>query len=502
MKKILTPAFWILLLWPFMILAEEEIAAPTETTIEPIISAEDQVLLGQSLVLDASDSAVGNTSEKGNPNYIWIISKDGESETKFTKTITYPFSEKGIYEVKLSIKQGGEKKSVKKSVLVYDKKAVFVTDNQESFKSVNVLAAKSGVWLQKIQLEASDTNFSTESEFISQYQQNIELIRTADLLIFGSASDLPLWSFSQFWTKLGTESKIDLTDKTILRISDKDLSKLLKTTQPVYETLGVPIILAKESVLELLFEKIDRESFVSELSAQGYAYKLVNADSKPASWLPLKNIISYFSQNGVSLSIIYLLLSVPFLAFIVAFARQFIGISTFGVFAPLMLSLSFLVMGLQFGLSVFVVVLIVSYVIRIFFEKVELLYIPRVALLMSFLALSFFLILALAVYMGTSLNLALTIFPMMVMSTISEKFIASQSSAGFKSSLISVTETIIVALLAYVFVDLEWMRTMVLGTPELILLPMLGNVALGKFTGLRVAEYLKFRSLLGDDTQE
>ena len=104
--------------------------------------------------------------------------------------------------------------------------------------------------------------------------------------------------------------------------------------------------------------------------------------------------------------------------------------------------------------------------------------------------------------MGTSLNLALTIFPMMVMSTISEKFIASQTKDGLRNAIIAALETILVALLAYLFVDWGWVKDMILRTPELILLPMLGNVALGKFTGLRLSEYMKFKSLLGDDIQE
>jgi len=204
----------------------------------------------------------------------------------------------------------------------------------------------------------------------------------------------------------------------------------------------------------------------------------------------------------LDINTLYLLLAVPFLAFIIAFFRQVVGITSFGVFAPLMLALSFFVLGLKFGMIVFMVVLIVSYAIRFLFEKVELLYIPKISLLLSLLALSFYLVLGMALYFGTSLNLAMTIFPMMIMATVSEKFLSAQASMGIKNALIVTIETIIMALLAFGFAAWDGIRLLVLSLPELIFVPIIGTIWLGKFTGLRFTEYFKFRSLFSDDSQE
>ena len=151
---------------------------------------------------------------------------------------------------------------------------------------------------------------------------------------------------------------------------------------------------------------------------------------------------------------------------------------------------------------VFMVVLLVSSLLRLLFNKVELLYIPKVALLHSGVALSFFLILGIAVYFDISINLALAIFPMMVMSTISEKFISAQSEGGMRSAIFTAGETVVVSLLAYLLVMWPWMQTNILATPEWIFLPMIGTVWLGRFTGLRLTEYFKFRSLFSDDSEE
>jgi len=81
-------------------------------------------------------------------------------------------------------------------------------------------------------------------------------------------------------------------------------------------------------------------------------------------------------------------------------------------------------------------VMVVSYLIRLLFNRVELLYVPRVSLLLSTLSLSFFLVLGLAVYFKSSVNLTLAVFPMLVMATISEKFLSAQSEDGIRSAAI------------------------------------------------------------------
>ena len=136
------------------------------------------------------------------------------------------------------------------------------------------------------------------------------------------------------------------------------------------------------------------------------------------------------------------------------------------------------------------------------FERVELLYIPRLSLLLSALALSFFLVLGLAVYFQTSLNLSLAIFPMLVMSTISEKFLSAQSEEGIKNAIVVAGETVVVSLIGYFLFDMPLFKDAILATPEYVVLPIVGNVLLGRFTGLRWAEYFKFRTLLSEDSQE
>ncbi|HEY5714454.1 MAG TPA: 7TM domain-containing protein, partial [Candidatus Gracilibacteria bacterium] len=345
-------------------------------------------------------------------------------------------------------------------------------------------------------------NVSAEENLIRKLNENLENLKKSELIIFYTNTSRGVQSFLQFWQGLSAENQFSLKDKRFIQISDERLNQIGKRTSPLRESLGIKeMLLTRKDALSVLINKIETKDITADLDSFGIEYKILDAKFQSTLW-PLTRLMNFFVTNGISQTVVYLLLAVPFLTFMVSFFRQFVGISTFGVFAPLMLSLSFMVMGIQFGIMVFAVVMAVSYMIRSVFEKVDILYIPKVSLLLSFLALSFFFVLALAIALGLKQNLALTVFPMMVMSTISEKFLASQSSEGLKTAIINTAETVFVSLVAYAFVEWDVINNAVTARPEWILLPILGNIWLGRFTGLRMTEYFKFRSLLREDSQE
>jgi len=317
------------------------------------------------------------------------------------------------------------------------------------------------------------------------------------LIIFNTNTADELQNFAQWWQKLAGIEKFNPKEKVWIQLTEAaSLKKFKKLLYPSFSILNPrEIFLIRNKSLNLFFEQ-NSAKLANELKSRGLEHEIINGQSNTTWLLPISKLTNYFVFRGISQTVLYLLLAVPFIAFLIAFARQFIGIKTFGVFSPLMLTLSFMLLGLNFGFTVFMVVLLVSSLLRLFFEKVELLYIPKVALLHSGVALSFFLILGIAVYFNVSLNLALAIFPMMVMSTISEKFVSAQSSTGFRSALFAAGETVLVSLAAYLLVTWTWLQTNVLATPEWIFLPALGIIWLGRFTGLRLTEYFKFRTLL------
>ena len=492
---------WILaFLLPSLAFAQTTVELAPEAIV-PIMNFESNVELGEILSFSAEDSRIGAISDLGRPSYYWDFG-DG-SEGLFGEKVDHEYSSPGLYPVRMTMRQGsGLKAEANSTVLVYDRQAVLITD-RDDLSGIELQAAERGIWLQMIAATETNTGLSIEDDLERKIQENLIFFYDTDLIIFSTRSAIGLQSFAQFWNRLSPEKKFDVSNKFFVQITNDSLDQNARLTQPGFKIIGPEqIFLTRTEAINPILEADNLSEIELLLRSRGIEFQIVDGLSGTPFWLPFSRLLTFFAANGISQSVLYILLSVPFLALIISFARQFIGISTFGVFSPLMLALSFLVLGWQFGLVVFFVVLVVSNLIRIVFNRVELLYIPKVSLLLSTLSLSFLLVLGVAVYFNTTLDLSLAIFPMMVMSTISEKFLSAQSAEGIQNALIATAETVIVALLAYLFVEWDFIRDMILATPEYVILPILANVWLGKFTGLRVSEYFKFRSLLKEETAE
>ncbi|MBT3349572.1 PKD domain-containing protein [bacterium] len=475
---------------------KSEIVQPMR--ILPEIKFDPFIVPGQEIVFDASGTELLKNEELGDARFWWNFG-DGARET-YGEVVSHTFSTPGRYEVRLSVRQDPIRTWKTISVTVYTEKAVLVTDTGDDVQQFIEQAGDQGIWLQTIPFSKSETGISADAEFARRLQENLGFFHDAKLIIFKTRSANAFQNFAQWWQKISSETQFSVAEKCWVQISDGSLDQTGKLLQPTFQILEPQsILLTRPEALDLLFQ--DPHPEVSDqLKMRAIEFQLV--DDRATTWLPFSRLVTYFVSHGISQNVLFLLLAVPFVTFVIAFFRQFVGLRTFGVFAPLMLTLSFVLLGLNFGFVVFAVVMVVSYLIRLLFNRVELLYVPRVSLLLSTLSLSFFLVLGLAVYFKSSVNLTLAVFPMLVMATISEKFLSAQSEDGIRSAAIVTGETVLVALLAFFFIEWSWMENAILSIPEFILAPIFGNIWLGKFTGLRLSEYFKFAALFREDNTE
>lgn len=467
-----------------------------QQTIAPRITVDRFLPLGEKVLFDATDSALLPPSE-GDAVYNWDF--DDGSRVKYGAQVTHEFGMPGRYDVKLQVRQGRVRESINMTVTVYQKKAVMIADQDVDTDGLVARAGRHGIWLDVIPFGRT---VSAEEQFGRKLQEKNTFLGDAESVIFYTDSAAAMQQFAQWWQKVDPEQQIDPREKMWVQVGAGSLAQLEKLMRSSYRILEPhAMFLVRAESLDVVFSSSSRQLSES-LRSRGLEVRIVD-DRATESWLlPLSRAMTFFVSRGVSQSVIFLLLAVPFVTFVIAGFRQFIGLRTFGVFAPLMLALSFLLLGLQFGFIVFAVVMVVSYLIRLLFDRVELLYIPKISLLLSALSLSFFLVLGLAVVFGSDVSLALAVFPMLVMSTVSEKFLSAQSEGGLRSALHVAIETVMVALAAYALVRWGWLENLILSLPEVILLPIFGNIWLGRFTGLRLTEYFRFAALFNDDLKE
>jgi len=212
------------------------------------------------------------------------------------------------------------------------------------------------------------------------------------------------------------------------------------------------------------------------------------------------NFMSFWVQkaieNGVSQEMIVLILIFPIIATIIAFIRHVIGFRTLGVYIPSILAISFLATGIKVGLIFFISILVLGTLVRFILVKLRLSYLPRIALILTFVSLLTFALIVLGSYFDVSRLTEMAIFPMLIMIILVERFINVQIERGFSQATLLTLETLAISVFCYFLMVSQNVQNLVLHYPGIILGVILFNLIIGRWTGLRLTEYFRFRKVL------
>lgn len=209
--------------------------------------------------------------------------------------------------------------------------------------------------------------------------------------------------------------------------------------------------------------------------------------------LLINQIISF----GVSQNTLVLLLMLPVIATFIAFCRQVIGIRGFGIYITSIIAYAFEATKLKYGVVIFFVVILAGTLMRYLLKNLRVLYLPRMAIILTFVTLAVFLMF----YLGSFLNIeglqVISIFPILIMTLVVERFVTAQIEKGPKTAIFMTLETLILAIISYFIIEWPWLQQMLLQWPITSLAVIfLINFGLGKWTGFRISEYFRFRELI------
>lgn len=212
--------------------------------------------------------------------------------------------------------------------------------------------------------------------------------------------------------------------------------------------------------------------------------------------LQISPIINFFLGQGVPLDTVALIIILPVIATFIAFLRQVFGIKAFGIYTPLIVTFAFLATnGLKYGIAIFLSVILVGMLMRFVLKPFRLLYLPRVAIMLTVVAIFILGVLTLGGGMRRTGLAAVSIFPILIMITIVEKFVAAQIEKGDKTAIILAIETLLISIAGYFIASSQVIAKIVLHYPWVILLTIPINILLGKWTGLRASEYFRFKEI-------
>ncbi|HIQ27229.1 MAG TPA: hypothetical protein EYH42_01845 [Sulfurovum sp.] len=190
------------------------------------------------------------------------------------------------------------------------------------------------------------------------------------------------------------------------------------------------------------------------------------------------------------------MLLVPFGALMVVFLRVFVGIRTSGTFMPILIALAFMETTLVTGLIMFVLIVSIGLVIRSYLSTLNLLLVARISAvvivvitIMSFMSI-------LSFKLGIEEAMTITFFPMIILAWTIERMSILWEEEGAKEVLVQGGGSLFVAVCAYFVMSNPLIGHITFNFPEVLLILLGMIILMGRYSGYRLTELLRFKSFM------
>ncbi len=187
------------------------------------------------------------------------------------------------------------------------------------------------------------------------------------------------------------------------------------------------------------------------------------------------------------------LLLLPIGALILSFFRNIIGVPTFGIFAPVLLTFFLKAIGLTWGLGLMFTVVCLGFFGRYLLYRLHLLAVPRLSILLTMVVV---LIVCFAL-VGQNLNVlqmkSLSAFPLVIITVFIERLSLMLIEEGPKNTLKSLSGTLFIAIVGFFVFQYKVLPVILLTHPELLFSIIGILIFLGRYQGYRLSEFFRFR---------
>ncbi|OGC44302.1 hypothetical protein A3J98_01585 [candidate division WS6 bacterium RIFOXYC1_FULL_33_10] len=212
-------------------------------------------------------------------------------------------------------------------------------------------------------------------------------------------------------------------------------------------------------------------------------------------------LTEWIIDHGISQMVLEILIAMCIVATIVSISRYIVGGKTYGIYAPVLLSIAYSYTGLKYGLAVTLVVILTSLLSYSVLKKVRIHYITRIATNYTVLSMVLVLFFVLIDTLGLGLENMSNIPPLAFISiaALSDFFTKQYVKKSLQSSVMTLLTTILVAVFGWFVITREIISDYFLNNLWLIPLLAVLNILIGMFKGLRIKDYFRFRFTGRDD---
>lgn len=283
----------------------------------------------------------------------------------------------------------------------------------------------------------------------------------------------------------------------LLTVEIEDIDEL--ATDEAEATDSALIASPSAEVQELIQERKDRDITETTPTTRGKLFTFLEENPiGPLSWNNfLQHGIRYAVKEGVPANVVVLVLLFPLVAALIGASRHIIGLRGFGMYIPAVLSVALVSTGIQEGLLIFGAISLTGLVTRQVLKKSKLAYLPRTALLIWTISLGILGLFIAAPLLGMNTLMSINIFPILILILLAENFLDALLRTKPADAIALTAETLALAFISSLILQFESLQRFALTEPEILIIgTALINIVVGKFAGLRLAEFLRFRSII------
>ncbi|MEY3090131.1 MAG: hypothetical protein RL113_447 [Pseudomonadota bacterium] len=190
------------------------------------------------------------------------------------------------------------------------------------------------------------------------------------------------------------------------------------------------------------------------------------------------------------------ILLVPFGALIVVLLRVLVGLKTSGTFMPVLIALAFMETTLVAGVIMFIVIVGIGLMIRSYLSRLNLLLVARISAVMIVVIVIMSFMSILSFKLGIQEVLNVTFFPMIILAWTIERMSILWEEQGAREVMMQGGGSLIVAVCAYFVMSDTFISHIAFHFPEVILVVLALTIMLGRYSGYRLTELIRFKPMV------
>ncbi len=388
------------------------------------------------------------------------------------------------------------------SITAYDTIYTYIWPKSDEIAFAHEAITNTGVVMKEL-VVGDDTLGGVDQQIGKIFSDNIYYIQNANSLLIDNSA---LSSFLEQSSKLQQYLDIDLSNKDVYVFANISQSAFRRMTAVYRDLVGIETMYVVEKKFMgsfltplLLGRPVDKLDFVKVFSTS-----LENSNKL----LPVSYLVDYLLQKWFPIDTLVMILLLSFLALVISFAAQVVGLNVFGVFNPLLFGLSLYILWPALTILLMLAAFVTMLLIKRFTDKVYLLYTAKVALIVVVYCVTCLLCFAVERLIGYNLveysmfSAPLILFPILFLIMVGKTVFSEKFYLFGEWRRQGLVEFIIMSLVIYRLVQWTALQNFLLGYPEVLIVIFVLTIIIGRFTWLQIFEYIRFFPLIKEYFEE